>query len=167
MDDTEIGAVFQEAMQHWGTIHCSAIDLAGNISSVTTTSGLSYKIPGRVGDSPIIGAGLYCDNEVGAAGSTGRGEANLENCASFLIVERMRMGDSPQQACLAACERIAEHTKLRRLQDENGNPDFNVKFYALNKDGEIGGAEIRNTGGKMAVGDKNGVRLVNLAHLVA
>ncbi|MFK7843822.1 MAG: N(4)-(beta-N-acetylglucosaminyl)-L-asparaginase [Rhodothermales bacterium] len=167
MDDTEIGGVFQEAMQHWGTIHCSAIDLAGNISSVTTTSGLSYKIPGRVGDSPIIGAGLYCDNEVGAAGSTGRGEANLENCASFLIVERMRMGDNPQQACLAACERIAEHTKLRRLQDENGNPNFNVKFYALNKDGEIGGAEIRNTGGKMAVGDKNGVRLVELAHLVA
>ncbi len=166
MDDTEIGMVFQEAMQHWGTIHCSAIDLAGNISSVTTTSGLSYKIPGRVGDSPIIGAGLYCDNEVGAAGSTGRGEANLENCASFLIVERMRMGDSPQKACLAACERIAEHTKLRRLQDDKGNPNFNVKFYALNKAGEIGGAEVRNTGGKMAVADKSGVRLVELAHLV-
>ena len=76
------------------------------------------------------------------------------------------MGDSPQQACLAACERIAEHTRLRRLQDENGKPAFNVKFYALNKNGEIGGAEIRNTGGKMAVGDKNGVRLVELAHLV-
>ncbi len=167
MDDDEVGAVFQEAMQHWGTIHCSGIDLAGNISSVTTTSGLSYKIPGRVGDSPIIGAGLYCDNEVGAAGSTGRGEANLENCASFLIVERMRMGDSPEKACLAACERIASNTKLRRLQDEEGNPDFNVKFYALNKNGEIGGAEIRNTNGKMAVGDKNGVRLVKLAHLVA
>ncbi len=164
--DEDIGANFQEAMQHWGTIHCSAIDLAGNISSVTTTSGLSYKIPGRVGDSPIIGAGLYCDNEVGAAGSTGRGEANLENCASFLIVERMRMGDSPEQACLATCERIAEHTKLSRLLDDNGNPDFNVKFYALNKAGEIGGAEIRNSGGRMAVGDKNGVRLVKLAHLV-
>ncbi len=166
MEDDEIGEAFQEAMQHWGTIHCSGIDLAGNISSVTTTSGLSYKIPGRVGDSPIIGAGLYCDNEVGAAGSTGRGEANLENCASFLIVERMRMGDSPQQACLAACERIAEHTKLRRLQDENGKPAFNVKFYALNKNGEVGGAEIRNRNGKMAVGDKNGVRLVPLAHLI-
>lgn len=167
MDDTEIGGLIEEAKQHWGTIHCSAVDLAGNISSVTTTSGLSYKIPGRVGDSPIIGAGLYCDNEVGAAGSTGRGEANLENCASFLIVERMRMGDSPEQACLAACARIAENTKLKRLQDENGKPRFNVKFYALNKNGEVGGAEIRNTNGRMAVADRNGVKYVKLAHLVA
>ena len=166
IDDTDIGMNVQEAMQHYGTIHCSGIDLAGNISSVTTTSGLSYKIPGRVGDSPIIGAGLYCDNEVGAAGSTGRGEANLENLSCFLIVERMRMGDSPQDACLAACERIAQNTKLRRLQDENGNPNFNVRFYALNKNGEVGGAEIRKTNGKMAVADQNGARLVEMASLV-
>ena len=76
-------------MQHWGTIHCSAIDLAGNISSVTTTSGLSYKIPGRVGDSPIIGAGLYCDNEVGAAGlyRTWRGQpgelCEFSDCGAY------------------------------------------------------------------------------------
>ena len=167
IDDTEIGDAFRNYIRDWGTIHSSAIDLSGNISSVTTTSGLAFKIPGRVGDSPIIGAGLYCDNEVGAAGSTGRGEANLENLASFLIVERMRMGDNPQQACLVACERIAEHTKLRRLQDENGKPNFNVKFYALNKNGEVGGAEIRNTNGTMAVADKNGVRQLKLAHLIS
>ena len=165
VDDTEIGANLDDVVRHYGTIHCSAIDLSGNISSVTTTSGLAFKIPGRVGDSPIIGAGLYCDNEVGAAGSTGRGEANLESLASFLIVERMRSGDSPQDACLFACQRIANLTKLARLRDEEGRPNFNVRFYALNKSGEIGGAEIRNTGGKMAVADKNGVRMVELAPL--
>ena len=166
MDDPDIGATLQDVVRHYGTIHCSAIDLSGNISSVTTTSGLAFKIPGRVGDSPIIGAGLYCDNEVGAAGSTGRGEANLESLASFLIVERMRNGDSPQDACLFACQRIADLTKLARLKDENGHPNFNVRFYALNKAGEIGGAEIRKTNGKMAVADKEGVRLVDLAFLI-
>lgn len=165
IDDTEIGANLEEIVRHYGTIHCSAIDLSGNISSVTTTSGLAFKIPGRVGDSPIIGAGLYCDNEVGAAGSTGRGEANLESLASFLIVERMRAGDGPQDACLYACQRIANLTKLARLKDEDGRPNFNVRFYALNKNGDIGGAEIRNTGGRMAVADKNGVRMVELAPL--
>jgi N4-(beta-N-acetylglucosaminyl)-L-asparaginase len=166
-DDRDIGADLRDVMHTWGTIHCSAIDLAGNISSVTTTSGLSYKIPGRVGDSPIIGAGLYCDNEVGAAGSTGRGEANLENLSSFLIVERMRAGDSPQQACLYACQRIADHTRLARLKDVNGRPNFNVTFYALNKAGEVGGAELRNSNGQMAVADRNGARLIEIAHLFA
>ena len=83
-----------------GTITCCAVDLAGNISGVTTTSGLSFKIPGRVGDSPIIGAGLYVDNEVGACGSTGRGEENLKNLSCMLAVEFMRSGDSPEEACL-------------------------------------------------------------------
>lgn len=165
INDTEIGANLQDITRHYGTIHCSAIDLSGNISSVTTTSGLAFKIPGRVGDSPIIGAGLYCDNEVGAAGSTGRGEANLESLASFLIVERMRAGDGPQEACLYACQRISDLTKLRRLQDEEGRPNFNVRFYALNKSGQVGGAEIRNTNGKMAVSDKEGTRHIALAHL--
>ena len=127
---TGIGDLAAPIKRHWGTIHCSAIDLAGNISCVTTTSGMAFKVPGRIGDSPVIGAGLYCDNTVGAAGSTGRGEANLENLASFLIVERMRAGDSPQAACLYACQRIADHTKLARLLDANGRPDFNVQFYA-------------------------------------
>lgn len=168
MEDEDIGGWPADLPFTYGTIHCSAIDLAGNISSVTTTSGLSFKIPGRVGDSPIIGAGLYCDNEVGAAGSTGRGEANLENCASFLIVERMRMGDSPQDACIYACQRIADHTKLARLLNDQGEPDFNVQFYALNKAGDIGGAQIRQRGdnpGRFAAADANGGRMVDMAYL--
>lgn len=164
-DDRDIGALAEPIEWHWGTINCDAVDLNGNISGVTTTSGLSYKIPGRVGDSPIIGAGLYVDNEYGAAGSTGRGEANIENLCSFLIVERMRMGDKPEQACLHACERIAEHTKLARLLHESGRPDFNVKFYAVNKQGEVGGAELVGPGGEMSVCDADGVRRVKLAHL--
>ena len=79
-----------------GTIHCSALDTHGNLGCVTTTSGLSYKIPGRVGDSPILGAGLYLDNEVGSAGSTGRGEANLLNLSSHLIVEEYAGGSPPR-----------------------------------------------------------------------
>ncbi len=149
--------------QH-GTIHCSAMDLSGNISSVTTTSGMAFKIPGRVGDSPIIGAGLYTDNDVGSAGSTGRGEANLENLSCYLIVERMRAGDSPEDACLFACERIIRNTKLSRLLDASGRPDFNVQFYALDKRGRVGGAEVRGGGGTMIVGDADGVRSVDLAH---
>lgn len=163
-DDLDIGEAMRRNEDHWGTIHCSAIDLSGDISSVTTTSGLAFKIPGRVGDSPIIGAGLYCDNEVGAAGSTGRGEANLENCCSFLIVERMRMGDSPEAACLFACERIADHTRLARLQNDAGEPAFNVSFYAVNKAGEVGGARIRGKG-RMAVADANGARHIDMAYL--
>ena len=163
-DDRDLGEELRRNEDHWGTIHCSAIDLDGNISSVTTTSGLAFKIPGRVGDSPIIGAGLYCDNEVGAAGSTGRGEANLENCCSFLIVERMRTGDSPETACLYACQRIVEHTHLARLMNNAGQPDFNVSFYALNKAGDVGGARIRGKG-RMAVADGNGARHIDMAYL--
>lgn len=163
----DIGQNLQDTERTWGTIHCSAIDLAGNISGVTTTSGLAFKIPGRVGDSPIIGAGCYVDNEVGAAGSTGRGEANLENLCSFLIVERMRAGDSPEQACLYACERIATHTRLARLLDDDGRPDFNVSFYALNKAGDVGGAQIWGGRGTFAVADADGGRLVEMAYLYA
>ncbi len=163
-EDRDLGAAMRRNEDHWGTIHCSAIDLSGNISSVTTTSGLAFKIPGRVGDSPIIGAGLYCDNDVGAAGSTGRGEANLENLSCFFIVERMRMGDGPQEACLKACQRIADHTRLARLQDESGRPAFNVSFYALNKAGDVAGARIRGKG-RMAVADAQGARLMDMAYL--
>lgn len=125
-----------------GTISCLGLDQVGNISGVTTTSGLFYKIPGRVGDSPIIGAGLYVDNEVGACGSTGRGEENLKNLSCFMVVEFMRQGDSPEEACLKVCQRLVDHARLPNLVDEEGNPDFNVNFYALNKDGEFGCAAI-------------------------
>lgn len=137
---------YPEQRRPTGTINCCAIDAAGNISGVTTTSGLFFKIPGRIGDSPVIGAGLYVDNDVGAAGSTGRGEANLLNLSSFLVVEEMRRGLSPTEACLAACRRIAENNLEPRLQRADGRPDFNVAFYALNKAGEYGSASIYGPG---------------------
>ena len=131
---------------------------------VPTTSGLAFKIPGRVGDSQIIGAGLYCDNEVGAAGSTGRGEANLINCSSIMIVEYMRQGKSPEQACLDACKRIVDHNKMRRLKKDDGKPDFNVSFYALNKRGEFGAAAMYN-GAKFALHDGTSAKLLDAAYL--
>ncbi len=148
-----------------GTINCNGLDLAGNLSSVTTTSGLAFKIPGRVGDSPIIGAGLYVDNEVGACGSTGRGEENLKNLSSFMVVEYMRMGKSPEEACLAVCQRIVDHAKIRGLKDINGRPTFNVKFYAINKKGKHGSATIKGPS-KYAVCDDKGARLEEAAFLM-
>ncbi len=126
----------------YGTITCLGLNAAGDISGVTTTSGLSYKIPGRVGDSPIIGAGLYVDNDIGAAGSTGRGEAVLKICGSHAVVEAMRHGMAPREACLEAAERIVEYTVEKRLRHEDGRPNFDVKFYALSKDGRFGAASI-------------------------
>jgi N4-(beta-N-acetylglucosaminyl)-L-asparaginase len=123
----------------YGTINCNAIDARGAICGVTTTSGLSWKIPGRVGDSPILGAGLYVDGEVGAAGSTGRGEANLYSLASFLIVDEMRRGRSPKDAALEALRRIKANTVEKRLLNADGNPAFYVKFYVLNRKGEYAG----------------------------
>lgn len=163
-EDRDIGSIFEPFFRHTGTIHCSAIDLKGNISCVTTTSGLAFKIPGRVGDSPIIGAGLYCDNDVGAAGSTGRGEANLINCSSVMVVEFMRQGKSPEQACLDACKRIVEHNRMRRLKDDAGRPTFNVNFYAINKRGEYGAAAIYS-GSKYALHDGTSARLLDAAYL--
>ena len=125
-----------------GTINCNAINQKGEISGVTTTSGLAYKIPGRVGDSPIIGAGLYVDNDVGACGSTGRGEANLKTCASFLGVEFMRGGLSPEEAGLRVLERVARNTTEPYLVDEEGRPNFGLKFYLLNKKGEFAGCSM-------------------------
>jgi N4-(beta-N-acetylglucosaminyl)-L-asparaginase len=160
----DIGEVFLPFYRHHGTIHCSAIDMNGNISCATTTSGLAFKISGRVGDSPILGAGLFLDNEVGAAGSTGRGEANLTNCTSAMVVEYMRQGKTPEEACLKACQRIVDHNKMRRLKDDTGRPAFDVKFYALNKKGEFGCAAIFN-GASMAIHDGSGARLVEGAYL--
>ena len=148
-----------------GTINCNALDLKGNISGVTTTSGLSYKIPGRVGDSPIIGAGLYVDNEVGACGSTGRGEENLKNLSSFMVVEYMRMGKSPEEACLLVCQRIVDHAKARSLKDSNGKPTFNVKFYAINKKGVFGSAAIKGPY-KYCICNTNGARHEEGAFLI-
>jgi len=129
-------------VRHHGTINCNVVDAHGNISGVTTTSGMSYKIPGRAGDSPIIGAGLYVDNEIGACGSTGRGEANMVECASFLVVEFLRGGAHPKDAAIRALERIASKTVSRRLLSDSGRPNFGLRFYCLNKDGEYAGASM-------------------------
>jgi N4-(beta-N-acetylglucosaminyl)-L-asparaginase len=147
-----------------GTIHCSALDTHGNLGCVTTTSGLYYKIPGRVGDSPILGAGLYLDNMVGSAGSTGRGEANLLNLSSYLIVEGLRRGLEPKDALLEACKRVATNNKNPRLRDANGRPNFEVKFYCVTKDGRCAGASLWS-GAKMAVHDGASAQLVDCASL--
>ena len=109
---------------------------------MTTTSGLFFKIPGRVGDSPILGAGVYVDGDVGAAGSTGRGEANLYGLSSFLIVENMRRGMHPKDAGLDALKRIRARTVEKRLRNKNGDPNFNINFYALNAKGEFAGVAM-------------------------
>jgi N4-(beta-N-acetylglucosaminyl)-L-asparaginase len=123
-----------------GTIPCMAINEKGDISATTTTSGLAWKIPGRVGDSPIIGAGCCVDNEVGAAGSTGKGEENIKISGGHTIIEMMRKGMSPQDACLEALHRIARNYK----NDKKKLATFHIFFYALNKDGVHGAASLWN-----------------------
>ena len=147
----------------WGTINMNAVNASGDMSSVTTTSGISWKVPGRVGDSPIIGAGQYCDNTVGAAGSTGRGESNIKVCGAFLAVEFMRQGMTPEQSIIKVMERVLAMTE-KRLLDERGRPYFDLQFYALAKDGRIAAATAYE-GSKFAVCDSQGARLVDCAYL--
>jgi N4-(beta-N-acetylglucosaminyl)-L-asparaginase len=143
-----------DPMHFYGTINCDGISPKGEICGVTTTSGLAWKIPGRVGDSPILGAGLYVDGDVGAAGSTGRGEANLYSLASFLIVEQMRQGKHPKDAGLEALRRIKANTIEKRLLNSAGNPAFDLNFYALNAKGEYAGVSMYE--GSYAVCTENG-----------
>jgi N4-(beta-N-acetylglucosaminyl)-L-asparaginase len=126
----------------YGTINCNGVNARGEICGVTTTSGLAWKIPGRVGDSPILGAGLWVDGAVGAAGSTGRGEANLFALSSFFIVEQMRQGRHPKDAAIEALRRIRANTVEKRLLDARGLPNFAVTFYALNRSGEVAGVSL-------------------------
>lgn len=135
-----------EENHFWGTVNCDAISPDGEICGVTSTSGLAWKIPGRTGDSPILGAGLYVDGDVGAAGSTGRGEANLYNLTSFLIVENMRQGMHPKDAGLAGLARIKSNTVEQRLLRDDGNPAFNIRFFALNAKGEYAGVSMYPAG---------------------
>src|SRR5262245_18318558 len=125
-----------------GTITCSGVGPQGDICGVTTISGLAWKIPGRVGDSPILGAGLYVRQDVGAAGSTGRGEANLYSLSSFAIVDAMRRGLSPTDAGMAALREIRAATVDASLRNARGLPAFNVKLYALNAKGECAGVAL-------------------------
>jgi N4-(beta-N-acetylglucosaminyl)-L-asparaginase len=133
-----------------GTVHCSAVNAAGDLGATTSTSGLSYKIPGRLGDSPIVGAGMYCDNAVGSAGATGRGEAVMQVCGAFSVVRAMEDGMTPTEACLHVLRRIVERTRRPYLLAADGRPDFNVTLYALRKDGAFGSACLR-PGGTFAV----------------
>ena len=151
----------------YGTINCNGINARGEICGVTTTSGLSWKIPGRVGDSPILGAGLYVDNAVGAAGSTGRGEANLFSLASFLIVEEMRRGKAPKDAGLEALRRIKANQIEKRLLNSRGEPNFNINFYVLDARGTYAGVTMYNPGKvQFAVCDEKGARLEDMEPLL-
>src|SRR6185312_12260641 len=135
----------------WGTINCDGVNAKGEICGVTTTSGLAFKIPGRVGDSPILGAGLYVDGEVGAAGSTGRGESNLLSLACFLVVELMRGGLSPKDAGMTAMKRIVAQTVEKRLLNQRGKPNFDLQYYILNARGEHAGVSLYENVGKTPV----------------
>jgi L-asparaginase/N4-(beta-N-acetylglucosaminyl)-L-asparaginase len=135
------------------TIGLIAIDINGDLAGACTTSGMAFKHPGRVGDSPIIGAGLFVDNEVGAATATGEGEAVMKTLGSFLIVELMRQGYSPQQACELAVRRIVAKIKV--------HPHFQIGYIALNKSGEVG-AYAYAPGFQYAFSNRNETRLVDV-----
>jgi N4-(beta-N-acetylglucosaminyl)-L-asparaginase len=145
-----------------GTINLNCINARGEISSVTTTSGLAWKLSGRVGDSAIPGAGQYTDNDVGAAGSTGLGEANITVCGGFLTVEHMRRGMKPTDACLETLKRVLAMTP-GRLLNPAGRPAYNLTFYALNKLGECGAASLYPA--QYAVCDGKDAGLRDSAHL--
>jgi len=138
-----------------GTINCDGINSRGEICGVTTTSGLAWKIPGRLGDSPILGAGLYVDGAVGAAGSTGRGEANLFNLCSFVIIEEMRRGATPKDAGMEVLKRIQNNTIEKRLLNSRGLPNFGINFYILNAKGEYAGVTMYE-GSQFAICNENG-----------
>jgi N4-(beta-N-acetylglucosaminyl)-L-asparaginase len=141
---------------YYGTVNCNGINARGEICGVTTTSGWAFKIPGRVGDSPIIGAGLYVDGKVGAAGSTGRGEANLFNLCSYQIVESLRRGMHPRDAGMDALRRVKENTVDEYLLNARGNPNFGLNFYILNAAGEHAGVSMYPS--EYAICNENGAQ---------
>jgi N4-(beta-N-acetylglucosaminyl)-L-asparaginase len=145
-----------------GTITLELVNARGELSSVTTTSGLAWKLPGRIGDSPIVGAGQYTDNDVGAAGSTGRGEAAILACGGFLTVEHMRRGMAPTDAGLETLKRVLRLTPPRLLYPD-GRPRFNLAFYAVNKRGDFGAASFYPA--RYAAHDGKDAALRDTAHL--
>ena len=147
-------SLHDDAERPTGTIHLSARSGDGQFGACTTTSGLAFKIPGRVGDSPLIGCGLYLDNDIGSAGSTGRGEAAILSNGSHSIVELMRGGLAPTDACLELLRRIAHYTRIPRLLRPDGKPAFNIRFYAIDKQGRFGSASMY--AGRFVVCTENG-----------
>jgi N4-(beta-N-acetylglucosaminyl)-L-asparaginase len=154
-----------------GTINCLALNEKGEMSGVTTTSGLAWKIPGRVGDSPIIGAGVYVDQDIGGAGSTGRGEENIRMCGAHAVVENMRHGMEPKDAILDALKRISRNYN----NDMEKLSRFDINFYALRRDGVFAGGSLwsgrqRSSDGsfvsrKFAVNDGGESRLEDCVYL--
>jgi N4-(beta-N-acetylglucosaminyl)-L-asparaginase len=156
-----------------GTINCDCVTAGGDLAGVTTTSGLFFKIPGRVGDSPIVGAGLYVDNEAGAAGATGWGEGNIRVVGAHTILELIGQGKSPEEACLATLERVVRLAKEKK-RDAKGRPKFDLQYYVVTKDGHYASAAIwsgfKNPKGEIrlhrfAVCDAKGPRLEQAAFL--
>ncbi|MEZ6195650.1 MAG: N(4)-(beta-N-acetylglucosaminyl)-L-asparaginase [Planctomycetota bacterium] len=157
------GAPRPTGKRETGTINFDAVNGKGEVSGCTTTSGLAFKVPGRVGDSPIIGAGLYVHGKVGAAGGTGRGEAAITACGAHLIVEEMRRGAHPKDACLEAVKRVVEMNTIPYLLDEKGRTTFQCQFYAVDVKGRVGAASIWPS--PYAHGDGDGVRKAQTASL--
>jgi N4-(beta-N-acetylglucosaminyl)-L-asparaginase len=149
-----------DANHVWGTINCNAVGPRGELCGVTTTSGLAWKMPGRIGDSPILGAGLYVRQDIGAAGSTGRGESTLYNLSSFAIVDAMRRGTHPKDAAMAALQQIVDDTIAPVLLNARGCPNFNVKFYVVNAAGACAGVALYGGDAvRYAVCTENGAEL--------
>jgi len=146
-----------------GTVHVAALDGAGHLACATSTSGHAFKLAGRVGDSPVLGAGLYVDDRVATCGSIGHGEANLENLTSFLAVQLVRDGMSLTDAGLEALRRVADHAHPHQ-RDELGRPTFNLQLYLLARDGTFAGAATWGPK-QLAVSDADGTRLVDCAAL--
>jgi N4-(beta-N-acetylglucosaminyl)-L-asparaginase len=142
-----------------GTVHFAALDRRGDLACATTTSGHAFKMPGRVGDSPVVGAGLYVDNEIGTCGSIGRGESNLENLTSFAAVDAMRRGRSPRDAGIDAITQIARKTAAH-LCDDEGRPRFDLRLFLLARDGTHAGVCLWGPK-QYAVTDAQGTRLVD------
>lgn len=168
--ETPVGGARAWEERITGTIHCSALSATGDVGCTTTTSGLAWKIPGRVGDSPIVGAGLFCDNDVGSAGATGRGEAAIVSCGSAMIVELMRQGASPLEAGLEVLRRVARYAERQArwqpgLLDEEGKPAFGLKFYIVSRSGEYAGVSLRGGGGFAAADPEKGPHEAELVPL--
>jgi N4-(beta-N-acetylglucosaminyl)-L-asparaginase len=154
-----------------GTVHCSALSARGELACCTTTSGLPFKIPGRVGDSPLVGAGLYCDQEAGSAGATGRGEASILANASFVLVELMRQGAPPLEAAHELLRRVVRQTERQAkwqaaLLGPDGMPSFNLHVYVLSKDGRTAGAALHGAGQYAVADAERGARLEPLVPLL-
>ena len=147
----------------FGTIHLSAVGANLDVASATSTSGLAFKISGRVGDSPILGAGLWCDAGVGAAGSTGRGEANLQALSCAWIVEELRRGAHPKDAAMRALARARDRNSASHLRTAAGEPAFSLQFYVLDLAGNVAGVSLyrdyRGSIARYAAGDREGVEL--------